>query len=71
MKNIKTVICPVEDFNVFDKKVNKLLSEGWQLIDRKTVSIKGDPNEVGSAAITQSLYAELEKDVCYFEEVTL
>lgn len=71
MKNIKTVICPVEDFNVFDKKVNKLLSEGWQLIDRKTISVKGDPNEVGSVAIVQSLYAEFEKDVCYFEEVTL
>ena len=71
MKKIKTVICPVEDFEIFDKKVNKLLSEGWKLINRKIISIKGEPNEVGSTSTVQSLYAEFEKEVCYFEEVTL
>lgn len=71
MKKIKTVIFPVEDFDIFDKKVNKLLAENWKLICRKIISVKGEPNEVGSTPMVQSLYAEFEKEVCYFEEVTL
>lgn len=67
---IKTVICSVEYFNIFDKQVNKLLSEGWKLTNRKVVGIKGEPNEAGNAPAIQSLYAELEKEDCYFEEVT-
>lgn len=71
MKQIKTVIQPIENIDNFDNKVNKLLSEGWKLINRKIISIKGEPNEVGSTSTIQSLYAEFEKEVCYFEEVTL
>lgn len=71
MKKIKTIIQPIEEYKVFDRKVNIALSEGWKLIDRKVISTKGEPNEVGSTAVIQSIYAEFEKEVCYFEEVTL
>ena len=49
----------------------KQKENGWYIVNRKIISIKGEPNEVGSSSTTQSLYAELEKEVCYFEEVTL
>lgn len=71
MKQIKTVIRPAEDSKSFDNIINNLLLEGWNIVDRKIIIIKGEPNEVGSASAVQSLYAELEKEVCYFEEITL
>lgn len=70
MKKIKTVIKPIDDYNTFDNIINNLLLNGWYIVDRKIISIKGEPNEVGSTSTVQSLYAELEKEVCYFEEVT-
>lgn len=63
MKQIITVIQPIEESDSYYKQVNKLLSEGWELTDRKTISIKGEPNEVGSATVVSALYAELEKDI--------
>ena len=70
MKQIRTIIQPTEDVDIYDKKVNKLLSEGWELTDRQIISIKGEPNEVGSATTRNAFYAEFEKEVCYFEEIT-
>lgn len=62
MKQIKTVIEPFSLSDKFDKKVNRLLSEGWELKKRGLTTANGEPNEVGSCAIVQALYAELEKD---------
>lgn len=70
MKKIKTIIKPIDDYSTFDNIINNLLLNGWNIVDRKIINIKGEPNEVGSASTVQSLYAELEKEVCYFEEVT-
>lgn len=62
MIKIKTVIEPIERPDIFDKRVNILLSAGWNIISRKLISVVGEPNEVGSAGVFQSLYAEFEKE---------
>ena len=62
MKQIKTVIEPFALSDKYDKKVNRLLSEGWKLKKRGITTASGEPNEVGSCAVVQVLYAELEKD---------
>ena len=71
MKQIKTVIQPIENYKLFDIQVNNLLLEGWKLTKRATINIQSEPNEVGSTAIIQALYAEFEKYNYYFEEITL
>lgn len=72
MKQIKTVICPIENASEFDKAINNLLQKQWELKKRTTIAVKGYPNEVGSCAIIQGLYAELERQELPFpEEVTL
>lgn len=72
MKQIKTVIEPFSDVVGFDNKVNKLLENGWKLVSRKTISLTGEPNEVGSSARIQMLCAELERHIPPFpEEITL
>lgn len=72
MEQIKTVVEPFELSDRFDRKVNSLLSEGWKLKKRTIVSASGEPNEVGSAPVVCSLYAELERYIPPFpEEITL
>ena len=72
MKQIKTVVYPIEYAHRYDKEINGLLADGWEIKKRNVMSVKGEPNEVGSAAITQALYAELERYTKpYPEEVTL
>lgn len=71
MKQIKTVIQSINNYAVFDSRVNALLQDNWKLTKRTTINIQSEPNEVGSTAIVQALYAELEKDKNDFEEITL
>ncbi len=60
MKQIKTVICPIYEAESFDNKINRLLNDGWELEKREIISANGEPNEVGSFATVQMLYAELK-----------
>lgn len=72
MKQIKTVIRPFALAAEFDKQVNGFLSEGWELKKRGMTYASGEPNEVGSCATIQVLYAELERQQKPFpEEITL
>lgn len=72
MKEIKTIIRPIEGVKSYDKDINKLLMQGWELKARSFITLNGEPNEVGSKPIIKALYAELERNNdFYFEEVTL
>ncbi len=72
MKQIKTVIKPIYEAEIYDKSVNRLLNDGWEMKKRTIISAKGEPNEVGSTPIIQCLYAEFERYVPPFpEEITL
>lgn len=61
MRQIKTVLCPFSLVDKFDEKVNRLLSEGWELKRRGITHTSGEPNEVGSCATVQVVYAEMER----------
>ena len=54
MRQIKTVIRPVERADEFDSEVNKLLRRGWRIKRRETLSLP--------MLQTPMLYAELERD---------
>lgn len=69
MKQIKTVIEPINRIFQFDNEINKLLACGWQLKKREIISIQGDISEAFNVSTAKVLYAELEKS--HFEEVTL
>lgn len=72
MKQIKTVICPIEYAYSFDKEVNRLIANGWVLKHRELINTRGEVSEAFNAAVVQSLYAELERNTKpYPEEVTL
>lgn len=71
MKQIKTVIEPINSVSRFDDKVNQLLENGWKLTERKTVKTAGDISESFNIPDVMILYAELERDIAWFEEVTL
>lgn len=72
MKQIKTVIRPLDQVRQFDKDVNTLLANGWTLKNRKVIGMEGEPNEVGSAPVIHALYAELERyNPPFPEEITL
>lgn len=71
MKQIKTVLRPYEDLSAFDESVNKLLAEGWTLKKREIQKVCGEISEAFSAPVVYVLYAELEKTISEFEEVTL
>lgn len=71
MKQIKTVILPIEQANFFDALVNCLLIDGWQLKTRKIISSTGELSEAFNAATVRFLYAELERHEPPFpEEIT-
>lgn len=61
MKQIKTVILPLEASETFDKMVNDLLLCGWKITNRRIINAKSEPNEACNVATIPALYAELEK----------
>lgn len=71
MKQIKTIIKPYEQLYDYDEEVNKYLSEGWKLRKREIQRVSGEISESFYAPSVYVLYAELEKNVPAFEEVTL
>lgn len=72
MKQIKTVIQPIEQTKCFDALVNCLLIDGWELKTRKIISTKGELSEAFNAPVVRFLYAELERNEPPFpEEITL
>lgn len=72
MKQIKTVIQPIEHPKCFDALVNCLLIDGWELKTRKFITIQGELSEAFNAPIVRFLYAELERhEPPFAEEVTL
>lgn len=71
MKQIKTVLLPYSELERYDKEVNRLLSEGWQLRKREIQRVSGEISEAFNAPAVYVLYAELERSVMPFEEVTL
>lgn len=71
MKQIKTVIEPLNRVSRFDDKVNRLLEDGWKLTERKTVRTVGDISESFNIPDVMVLYAELEREKEWFEEVTI
>lgn len=72
MKQIATVIQPIEQAKSFDALVNSLLNDGWELKARKIISTKGELSEAFNAPDVRFLYAELEQHKPPFpEEITL
>ena len=51
--------------------MNQLLENGWKLTERKTVKTAGDISESFNIPVVMALYAELEREIEWFEEVTL
>ena len=72
MKQIKTIIEPIERAKCFDALVNCYLIDGWQLTKREIISIPGEPSDAFNASAVRFLYAELERQEPPFpEEITL
>jgi hypothetical protein len=71
MKQIKTIIKPYEQLYSYDEEVNKYLSEGWKLNKRETQRVSGEITEAFTVPVIFVLYAELEKEIPAFEEITL
>lgn len=72
MREIKTVIQPVDKPRCFDAIVNSYLADGWILAKRETKAIPGDITESYNRQIVNVLYAELEKwEPIIPEEITL
>lgn len=68
MKQIKTILEPIERAKYFDIRVNCAVIDGWTLTKRKIITSSGEITEAFNATIQQWLYAEMEKP--FFEEVT-
>lgn len=72
MKQIKTVIQPIEQTKCFDALVNCLLIDGWELKTRKIISTHSEPAESFNTSVVRFLYAELERQEPPFpEEITI
>ena len=71
MKQIKTVLKPYSELYAFDNEVNRLLSEGWILRKREIQRVAGEVSESFNVPAVYVLYAELDRTVTSFEEVTL
>lgn len=71
MKQIKTIIKPYERLYEYDAEVNKYLSEGWKLRKREIQQVSGEISEAFTAPAVYVLYAELDRDIPDFEEITL
>ena len=63
MRQIKTVVRPVDKAAEFDHEVNKLLRRGWRMKRRETLLLPDAPNEAFNAATFPVLYAELERRI--------
>ena len=61
LKEVKTVICPIEDVERFDIVINKLLKENWILKKREVIKTRSVIADSFNASFIQALYAELEK----------
>ena len=72
MKQIKTVIEPIEHAKCFDALVNCYLIDGWKITKRKIITVPGEISEAFNSAPVQFLYAEMERHEPPFpEEITL
>ena len=72
MKQIKTVVYPIEYAHRYDKEINDLLADGWTLKRRNITNMCGEISEAFSSPIIKVLYAELERNIPpYPEEITL
>lgn len=71
MKQVRTVIRPISSAIQFDMTVNRLIEEGWELKTRKALNTLGDISESFNFPVCQVLYAELEREIEQFEEITL
>ncbi len=72
MKQIRTVIKPISEATRFDMTINRLLNDGWELINRKIIDSPGDISEAFNFPVITLLYAELIKESAdRFEEITL
>ena len=71
MKQIKTVIKPINAAAEFDKEVSELLKAGWIMNRRATINIHGELSDSFNISTICALYAELEYWEPIFEEVTL
>lgn len=71
MKQIKTVLRPYSELYAFDKEVNNLLAEGWVLQKREIQRVSGEISEAFNVPVVYVLYAELDRIVMPFEEVTI
>ena len=71
MKQIKTVLLPYSELEKYDREVNRLLSEGWNLRKREIQKVAGEVSEAFSVPVVYVLYAELDRTVTNFEEITL
>lgn len=72
MKQIKTVVSPINRAHKHDEEINRLLADGWILKKRTVTNMHGEISEAFNSSIIQVLYAELEKNTPPFpEEITL
>lgn len=72
MKQIKTVIQPIEQPMCFDALVNCLLIDGWKLKTRRIINAESEPSEAFNVSVVRFLYAELEREEPpYPEEITV
>ena len=71
MKQIKTVLKPYAELYAFDNEVNQLLKDGWILRKREIQKVSGEISEAFSAPSVYVLYAELERLIMPFEEITV
>lgn len=71
MKQIKTIIKPYSELNSFDEEVNQFLKEGWFLRKREIQRVPGEISESFTVPAVYVLYAELDRLIMPFDEVTL
>lgn len=72
MKQIKTVVEPIDGAAQFDATINRLLGDGWELKKRTVIDNPGDLSDAFNFPVVRLLYAELErKHIGRFEEITL
>lgn len=71
MKQIKTILLPYSELEKYDREVNKLLAEGWSLRKREIQKVAGEVSEAFTVPAVYVLYAELDRFVMPFEEVTI
>ena len=58
MKQIKTIVNRLDNHEDFDEEVNRALSDGWSLIERRVIVPKAQATNYYTYHM---LYAELEK----------